>query len=216
MEIPVIGLGAGGHARVLLEALSFDQTYKLIGFLDRDPDLIHKDILGVLVIGNDDLLPGLSKEISHFFIGLGSVGSVSHRLRLFSQAISLGMSPINIIHPRAIVSASAVLGNGSAVLAGAIINACVKMGDNVIINTGSIVEHDSVIGDHVHIATGARLCGAVQVDRETHIGAGATILQGVRIGANSIVGAGAVVIKDVPDGVVVVGTPAKIIKSTKG
>ena len=216
MKIPVIGLGAGGHARVMLEALRFNQTYSLIGFLDSNSDLIKKDILGVPVLGNDDLLAELSKKISHFFIGLGSTGSVLHRLRLFLRATSLGMSPINVIHPNSIVSPSAVLGSGITVLAGAIINACASLGDNVIINTGAIVEHDSVIGDHVHVATGARLCGSVNIEREVHVGAGATILQGVKIGANSIIGAGAVVIKDVPVGVIVAGVPAKIIKSTKG
>jgi UDP-perosamine 4-acetyltransferase len=211
MEIPVIGLGAGGHARVMLEALRFDQTYKLIGFLDRDPALIKKDVLGVPVIGNDDLLLDISSTVKHFFIGLGSTGPALHRVRLFSQAINLNMTPINIIHPNSIISPSATLGSGVAVLAGAIINACVSIGNNVVINTGAIVEHDSVIGDHVHVATGARLCGAVNVEREVHIGAGATILQGVKIGANSIVGAGAVVLRDVPAGVTVVGVPARII-----
>lgn len=216
MGIPVIGLGAGGHARVLIETLRFNQKFDLIGLLDRDSDLKNKDIMGVPVLGTDDLLPELAKNVKHFFIGLGTTGRVTHRRRLFMLATSYGMTPIQIIHPSAIISPSATLGAGITILSGAIINACASIGIDVIVNTGAIVEHDSVIGDHVHVATGACLCGAVTVERETHIGAGATILQGVRIGANSIVGAGAVVLKDVPAGVIVGGVPAKIIKSTIG
>lgn len=53
----------------------------------------------------------------------------------------------------------------------------------------------------------------ILIKRNAWIGAGATILQGVTIGENSIVAAGSVVSKDVPNNVIVGGTPAKIIKS---
>ena len=67
-------------------------------------------------------------------------------------------------------------------------------------------------GDHVHIAPGATLSGAVQVGRLSHIGTGASVRQGVRIGERVVVGVGSVVINDVPDGMVVVGTPARPLK----
>ena len=50
------------------------------------------------------------------------------------------------------------------------------------------------------------------VRRNASIGANATLLPGVVIGRNAMVGAGSVVVADVPDGAVVVGNPAKIIK----
>mgnify|MGYP006147194553 FL=1 len=53
---------------------------------------------------------------------------------------------------------------------------------------------------------------AIHIKKNAWIGAGATILQGVTIGENSVVAAGSVVSKDVPDNVIVGGTPAKIIK----
>jgi acetyltransferase-like isoleucine patch superfamily enzyme len=52
----------------------------------------------------------------------------------------------------------------------------------------------------------------IHIKKNAWIGANATILQGVTIGENSVVAAGSVVSKDVPDNVVVGGTPAKIIK----
>ena len=47
------------------------------------------------------------------------------------------------------------------------------------------------------------------------IGIGATIIQEIKIGKNVTIGAGSVAIKDIPDNVIIVGNPAKIVKSKK-
>src|SRR5437879_10069417 len=52
----------------------------------------------------------------------------------------------------------------------------------------------------------------ILVKRRAAIGSGAVILPGVTIGAKAIVGAGAVVTKDVPDGMIVAGNPARILR----
>ena len=212
MGVPVIGLGAGGHARVVIETLRLSEVYQVVGMLDRDPALTGKDILGIPIIGTDDHLPELAQQIHHFFVGLGSIGSPDRRVKLYEQAIGSGMEPINVIHPSTLLSPSAKFGRGITLLGNAVINACAVLEENVIINTAAIIEHDCFVGSHAHIATGARLCGGVSVGREVHIGAGSTILQGVEIGEKSIIGAGSVVVKNVPPSVTVVGVPARIIK----
>jgi sugar O-acyltransferase (sialic acid O-acetyltransferase NeuD family) len=213
MVVKVVGLGAGGHARVVIEILRPRKSYELIGLLDPKPELQGKSVLGVPVLGDDDLLPILKHDgICHFFVGLGSIGDTRPRQRLFELALQYEMKPVDAVHPQAIVSPSAELGKGVTIMAGAAINACARLGVNVIVNTGAIVEHDCVIGDHVHIATGAQLASTVQVRNGAHIGAGATVLQCVRIGENAVVGAGTVVIQDVPPGVIVVGCPARVLQ----
>ena len=87
----------------------------------------------------------------------------------------------------------------------------VTYGVNTIINSGAIVEHDCQIGAHAHIAPRATLCGNVVVGDHTFIGAGATIIEGVTIGSNVTVGAGSVVLRDIPNNVISVGIPSKII-----
>lgn len=211
MNTAVIGLGAGGHARVLIEAIRLAGKYTVVGLLDTDVELIGKEFLEVQVLGTDDLLPDLAKKIPFFFIGLGSTGRADHRVRLYEKALAFKMRPIKIIHPLAIISESAQLGEGIAILAGAIVNTRAALGSNVIVNTGAIVEHDVAVGDHVHIATGARICGGVTIGDRAHIGAGATIIQGVKVGRGAVIGAGAVVLHDIPPNVTAVGVPAKII-----
>jgi sugar O-acyltransferase (sialic acid O-acetyltransferase NeuD family) len=212
----VIGFGAGGHARVILDTLKAIGGFEVVGFLDPNPTLWGKKILGVRVLGGDDLSDEmLARGVRSAFIGVGSIELIEPRKRLYETARKLGFGIVRSIHPRAVISESAVLGDGPMVMAGAIINPAARIGNNVIINTGAIVEHTCVIGDHSHIAVGARLAGNVRIGERSHVGIGASILEGTIIGNDVIVGAGAVVIRNVPDKSVVVGVPAEIIRTVE-
>ncbi len=212
----VIGLGAGGHAKVVIEILRLVGDFELVGLLDPERALHGTLVEGVPVIGDDDQLVALYDEgIRHAFIGLGSAGDLAPRRRLYEKVRSLGFEVVRAIHPGAVVATSAQLGQGPTVMAAAVINPAVRLGDNVIVNTGAIVEHDCVLEDHVHVATGAHLAGTVHVGQGSHIGLGASVRQGIRIGRESVVGAGSVVVDDVPERVVVVGVPAKILRKVE-
>lgn len=211
-EQRIVGLGAGGHARVVMDILQLLDT-NVHALLDPDPTLHGRSVLGVPVVGGDDLLPSLVEDGYRLaFIGLGSSGDTGPRSRLYQLVRSHGLDVVDAVHPEACISLSASLGPGVTVMAGAIVNAAARLGENVIVNTGAIVEHDCVLGDHVHIATGATLGGGVVVGEGTHVGLGASVSPGVKIGHNSIVGAGAVVVDDVEDLVVVAGVPARVLR----
>jgi sugar O-acyltransferase (sialic acid O-acetyltransferase NeuD family) len=207
----VVGLGAGGHAKVMIEALRATGSYEIAGLLDPNQELWNLTVLGVKVLGGDALLPELRRQgINQAFIGLGGADDAGPRRRLYQQALDQGFKIVSAVHPQATISPSAVTGHGFTIFAGAVVNAEARLGDNVTVNTGAIVEHDCQIGDHVHIATGSRLCSTVRVGSGAHIGAGATVRQNISIGEDSIVGAGAVVVKDVDPWTVVVGVPARL------
>jgi UDP-perosamine 4-acetyltransferase len=208
--IRVVGIGAGGHAKVVIDILRLMGGYEIVGLLDADKELWGSDVLGVHVLGDDSLLSQLyGQGIHDAFIGVGTVGDTQPRVRLYESARKQGFRIVRAIHPSAVIAKSVEIGHGSTIMAGAIINPDARLGDNVIVNTGVIVEHDCVIGDHAHIATGAVLAGTVTVGRGAHVGAGATVRQGVSIGEGAIVGAGAVVVRDVLAGATVVGVPAE-------
>lgn len=205
-------MGAGGHAKVVIEILRLCGGYDIIGVLDRNERLWGSSVSGIRVLGDDRKLPEIYADgVRCGFVAVGSVQRTTIRKQLYQLLRNNGFALARAVHPKAIVSAAAEIGEGPVIMAGAIVNPAARIGDNVIINSGAIVEHDCIIEDHVHVATGARLSGGVIIQTGAHIGIGAAIKQNVKIGRDAVVGAGAVVIKDVPEGTTVIGVPAKVL-----
>ena len=202
-------LGGGGHASILIDSLQSCGGIKLYGVLDVNSTLWGESLLGVPILGGDNLLPELIEDgVNCFVVGLGSTGDNAPRKSLFDLGSTAKLYPFTVIHSSATYSRWSSIGPGVQLLSGSIVNAGVELGTNVIINSG-------VIGDHVHVATGARLASTVTVGEGAHIGVGATVKQSVSIGEYAIVGAGAVVVKDVFPHSVVAGVPARPMQSTR-
>lgn len=194
----VILLGAGGHAKVLLDALLL-AGIGVKGIVD--PVLAGTSALwrGIPVIGNDDDLLRLNPDQLILVNGTGSLPANSLRQRLYSRFTKAGFQFMNVVHPSTLIGCGVELGEGVQIMAGAIVQADTTIGNNSIINTGALLDHDCAIGSNVHVAPGVVVSGGVAIGEGTHIGTGSSIVQGISIGKGAIVGAGTVVVKDVPD-----------------
>lgn len=209
MTQSVIIIGAGGHAKVLLDTVLQLEKFSVLGLADKNPSNLLK--LNYPVFSDDEVKQKFSAETVALINAVGFIPGHQVRKMIYEQWKSLGYDFSVIQHPQAYVSRYAVLREGVQVLTGAVIHPDVVIAENTIINTRAIIEHDVLIGAHSHVAPGAVILGGVSIGEQTFVGAGATILPHCRIGSHCVIGAGAVVLQDIPDFTTVAGVPAKAI-----
>ncbi|MGE5373178.1 MAG: acetyltransferase [Solirubrobacterales bacterium] len=214
MKRPLIIVGAGGHARVLLDALE-SSGEEVLFFTDPHPELANGRCGRYVVHGSDDKIKKYIPDEVLLVNGVGSTRDTGPRKAVYESFKKLGYAFSSVIHPAAVISPQAVLEEGVQIMAGAVLQTGCRIGKNTIINTRAAIDHDCQIGEHVHIAPGAVLSGNVRIGNGTHLGIGVIILQGITVGANCLIGAGAVVTRDIPDGAVALGLPARITNDTK-
>jgi len=191
--------GASGHGKVIKEIIkSFGGS--VTAFVDDNKQV--NTCAGLLVLHDAN---GLSPMIVS--IGVCRIRKmIVDRLSAASETIEFKTA----IHPSAVRSPSAQIGEGTVVMAGAVINADAKIGKHCIINTGATVDHDCVIEDFGHIAPGAHISGGTHIGEGTWIGVGSSVIQYLKIGNNCMIGAGSVVVQDIPDIVTAFGNPCRI------
>lgn len=207
--VPIVGLGAGTHAKSVLEAIRSAGRFEVAALIEDDAGRVGGDLLGFPVVAAGELARLRSDGVAHAFAGVGGIGDSAARRRVFERLLDAGFELPAIVHASATVSPWAQLGRGVQVLAVAVVNAAAEVGDDVIVNTGAIVEHDCRIGAHAHIAPGVRLGGMATVGEGAHVGIGAVVIEGVQVGVGALIAAGAVVVDDVPDNARVAGVPAR-------
>lgn len=208
----IIIIGAGGHGKVVLDALQKSGN-KILGFLDDDTSRIGAMIYGVQVLG---VLSDMTKLAQQLPLGaFVAIGDNFLRKNVFLKLKDLGFDLVKAIHPESYVFDKEHIGAGTLIMPKAVVNIDAKVGKNCVINTSAVIEHDCVIGDHAHIAPNACLAGRASVGESAFIGAGAVILPKVKVGDGAVVGAGAIVLKDVLEFTVVAGNPAREIKKAE-
>jgi len=191
--------GASGHAKVIMDIIKA-QGNKVGCLYDDNPHCT--EIHGIPVYKSEGM------DINGPMII--SIGANNAR-KLIAEHYPLPYA--TAIHPKAIVSQSAEIGDGTVVMQGAVIQSDVHIGRHCIINTAASVDHECNIVDFVHISPPATLCGNVCIGEGSWIGAGATVIPGIKIGKWCTIGAGSVVLNDIPDGTTAVGNPAKILSN---
>ncbi|MCK9256709.1 MAG: acetyltransferase [Sulfurospirillaceae bacterium] len=188
--------GTGGHGGVLADIAHLRGYDEVIFLDDENPDFPNLEDIGK----RQDIPVALAIESNH------------RRKVLFQKLKSMGLKIETLIHPSAIISKSAKIEEGCAVMAGVIINHGAILEKGVIVNSGSIVEYKSTLKEFSNIAPRVAIARNVVVESLTHIGIGSSIIQDIKIGSESIIGAGSVVVSDILSNVVAYGVPCKMQK----
>lgn len=196
-------IGAGGHARTLINILELNQ-YEIMGVYD---DHYSEEMQGELVEGYP-LIGGLDAiaEDQHLIIAKGNC----LQLKTLSEQFKAQLLSGNLIHPKAVIE----LSNESIGIANQISALCYAakssiIGNHNLIYSQSTLEHEVVIGDYNVITVNVTICGRVRIGSQCYFGASSTVLPKISICDGVTIGAGAVVTKDITEPGTYVGIPAK-------
>ncbi|WCJ59242.1 NeuD/PglB/VioB family sugar acetyltransferase [Fontisphaera persica] len=205
-SLPIYIFGAGAHGRVVLDIFRASGR-PVAGWLDDRPELAGTSPEGLPVLGTRAYLHQMQGQGSvHVAIGLSTA-----RLAVGECVLAAGVALAPAVHPSAIVSPTAQVGEGACLCAGTVVGPGARLGRQVIVNTGATIDHDCVLEDGAWVAPGVTTAGAVHIGRLAYVSTGAVLVAGVRVGAEAVVGAGAVVVKPVPPRAIVLGVPARVV-----
>lgn len=196
---PLIVIGGGGHASVLIDILRV-QKREILAVICPD-DLSQRSVFnGILHLSKDEDVLNYPPDSVRLVNGIGVLPRSNVKKKLNQYYLSLGYQFETVISEQAWISNEAVIETGAQVFAGAIIQTGAKISAHTIINSKALIEHDSVIGKYNHVAPNATICGQVETSENVYVGASSTLIQNIKLDKNVVVGAGAVVTKNVLEG----------------
>jgi sugar O-acyltransferase (sialic acid O-acetyltransferase NeuD family) len=210
----VLVWGAGGHGKVVIDALMASGEWKVAGVIDDDEGKKGTEVLGVKVFSLQGGVTEVAKRLDCGRVA-AAIADNYVRFKIFEQIRRCGLLPLQVIHPSSHVSRFVKMGEGVTILAGATVNPGTTMEDNVCVNTSASVDHDDYLEMSCHIFPNATITGGVRIKQFVHVGSGAVIAPNLTLERYSYVGAGAVVLANVPEGAVAFGVPAKVTGEQK-
>lgn len=195
----IILIGAGGHAKSVVDSIEQAAEYEIVGFSDNQisHEVIYRNYK--VICTDKDLEKIYTAGVKNAFITIGYMGNSSVREKIYNKLCSIGFNMPTIIDPSAIIATDVQIGSGCFIGKTAVINSQARIGDLGIINTAAVIEHECDIGFNVHLAGNSILCGNVTVGNDVFIGAGSVVIQGINIGSDVIIGAASTVIHNVKD-----------------
>jgi len=208
---PIIIMGAGGHAKVIAEALR-QSGRKIIGLLTPD-NPPNTESCGSIVLGDERVLEQYSPDVVDLANGIGALPDKTARWEQAARMRELGYQFTEVIHPSAVIAEDIVFAEGVQVMAGSIIQPGVDIGLDSIVNTGVLLDHDCVVGGNCHIAPGVVCSGGVNIGNSVHLGTGSAVMHGISIGMGSVVAAGSVIYQDIPDNTTIIQKRQSVINS---
>lgn len=163
-KLKIVIIGAGGHGKVIADAILKESKNELIGFID---DKIN---VGEIIYGNYKVIANSSDNhimtLANAFIV--AIGNNEVREIIFNK-FNVKLIPATVVHPSSVLALDTNIGKGSVILAGVIINPGVEIGINTIINSKSLIDHDVQIGNHVHIGQAAIIGSGNKIKDGDHV-----------------------------------------------
>lgn len=210
----VVVYGTGGTARDILESLEDSNAdrrqWNILGFLDDNPEMRGRAVMGYAVLGGGEALEALpALRSTKVVLGMANDRNLLVRKTVRAR-LGLAADPFPVIvHPLAVVSRHSQIGEGTVSLSSSVCSNHATVGRHVVVLQSTVIAQDAVVGDYATFSSNIATGGSFRIGEGSFVGLGASILPGVVIGSLSRIGMGAIVIRSVPDGATVVGNPAR-------
>ncbi|WAC01871.1 acetyltransferase [Lacinutrix neustonica] len=202
-------IGVGNYTEVIIE-LAIDCGYNIKGLYHYNKDRIGEEVLGITILGSTEDLYKSNLAGKLFAVTMGE-----NRLRneIAEKIRGLGGVTPNLIHPRAIVSASATLGQGCFIHQQAKISTGSTLGNDCVVDFNSLVAHHATLGDACYMSSIAMVGSYCTIGKRVLLGMNALVLPlRLSVGDDCVVGGKANVTKSFPNNCLLVGNPARKIK----
>ena len=138
-----------------------------------------------------------AQEYSCVF-GIG-YSDMTARQCAYQNLRTAGYKLFSVVHPRAVVEADAVIGQGSIILGGSVIDQGVVLGDICYVDIGVTIGEDSVLGSNNFLSSASALGGSVVLGDDNFIGMNSTIVNDIEIGSNVFINAQTLVRSNIED-----------------
>ncbi len=204
----------GGNAReALVSIFAMNENkdeWDLLGFVDDNISTHSKECCGIRVLGGREVFAQYPD--AYVLAVPGSPTSFSRRNDII-RGLNLAKSRFaTIVHPSVVTAPDATIGYNTLIMSGVVVSCGVTIGNHCLILPNTVVSHDSVVEDHCCIGSNISISGSVHIGSTCYIGSGTKIREDISIGNGTLIGLGSNVVSHIPEGVIAVGSPAKVVK----
>jgi sugar O-acyltransferase (sialic acid O-acetyltransferase NeuD family) len=203
-ELIIIGCGnVGGFVAYNIQEVG---DYKIVGFLDDDPNKHGQSFYGFKVLGSIDNFRDHASNDTHAALAISSPKAKKSILSRLSQ---FDIHFPNLIFNHVWLSKNVSLGKGNILYPGVSINYESLIGDFVIMNMNCAIGHNATISSYCTLAPGVNLGGFTFIEELVEVGIGVSTRQNIRIGRGAVIGGQSMLVKNVNAGAIVKGVPGK-------
>jgi sugar O-acyltransferase (sialic acid O-acetyltransferase NeuD family) len=204
----IVIVGAGGFGREVLQWARDawpGQASLIVGFLSDDPRRLDGFAMDVSIVST----VGAYQPTNGDYLLLG-IGVPYSRRRVAEQLLARGARFLTLVHPQAIISATASIGEGSIVCPFVIVSDSATLGRFVLANYHASLGHDAQAADYVVLSPYAALGGNSRLAEDVFLGLHASVGPGGKVGARCKISANSCLLSNAPADSIVYGVPGHV------
>lgn len=184
-------------------------TYEIAGVLDDDPLIQGGTVGGMPVLGCLDKAGSFAG--AKYVFAIGSISTQHKRTEILSRLRVDHCDFETIIHPTALINASAVIGHGCIVHPRATICNDAHIGNFGIVAVASTIGPYAKISDFAMVTSHVLVLSGAEIGEAAFVGSMTCIVEKVKVGARARIGVGSVVGRDVAEGTFAMGNPLRLL-----